>query len=104
MMDQTRRAAYEVSLSCQADVFSWCQGIAPGQGRLVACLLSHRSDLSSTCQEAITSVKELQSACGGDLAQMCSGVPAGGGQRLACLFAQKGQLSEGCRSFLEQGR
>ncbi len=102
VMDQARQAAYDVSLSCQADVFSWCQGIVPGQGRIVACLLSHLSDLSSTCQEAIASVKQFQSACGGDLAQLCPTVPAGGGQRVACLLLQKSQLSDGCRAILGQ--
>jgi Golgi apparatus protein 1 len=103
-MDEARQAAYDVSLSCEADVFSWCRRTRAGEGRILACLMSQLSDLSSTCQDAIASQQRFQSACGGDLARLCHRVPAGGGRKVVCLLSQKSQLSDGCRAVLEQRR
>jgi len=99
-LNDARQMAYQVSLDCQADVFSWCQGIARGEGRILACLMSHLGDLSSTCHDAIAQMQQFQAVCSNDVAQLCAGVAAGGGKILACLLAQKDQLSGGCRAFL----
>ncbi len=98
-LDWAQRASQEVALDCQADAFSWCQGVPAGRGRLFACLASHRSDLSSTCQDAMARVDTFVAACSGDAARLCPGIPKGQGALLACLVSQPDKLSAGCRAM-----
>jgi Cysteine rich repeat len=39
----------EVREECKADADKFCQGIRPGQGRILACLKSHQSELAPAC-------------------------------------------------------
>lgn len=36
-------------LQCRADVARLCSSVLPGRGRLVACLIERRTDLSPAC-------------------------------------------------------
>ncbi len=98
-LEWAAKAAQEVGLDCQADAFSWCQGIPSGQGRLFACLASRRDQLSSTCQDALARVDAFVAACSGDVARLCPGIPKGQGAVLACLVSQRDKLSSECRSI-----
>jgi hypothetical protein len=99
-LDEAQRMAADVGMSCNGDVFAWCQGVPRGQGRIFACLASHAKDLSSGCQDALATLQQFQAACGGDVAAVCGGLPAGGGRILACLLAQKDYLSPQCAAVL----
>lgn len=98
-LDWALQAAREVGLDCQADAFSWCQGVPAGGGRLFACLTSHREQLSSTCQDALARADAFIAACSGDAARLCPGVPRGQGAVLACLVTQRDKLSNECRAI-----
>jgi hypothetical protein len=39
--------------ACKADYKKLCAGVQPGGGRVVACLNSHKDDLTTACQEAL---------------------------------------------------
>lgn len=97
-LDWSVKVARDVGLDCQADVFSWCQGVPAGKGRLFACLSSHREQLSSTCQDALTRVEAFVAACSGDAARLCPGIPKGQGALLACLVTRRDELSAECRA------
>lgn len=97
-LDWAQRAAQDVALECQADAFSWCQGVPAGRGRLFACLASHRDQISSQCQDALARVDAFIAACSGDVARLCPGVPKGQGAVLACLVSQRDKLSDECRA------
>jgi Golgi apparatus protein 1 len=88
----------EVTLDCQADAFAWCQGVPRGQGRVYACLASHRDEISSTCTKALATMGWFTKACSGDAARLCPGVPPGEGALLTCLVTQRNQLSDGCKA------
>jgi len=89
--------AYE---ACQGDVAQFCRKVQPGQGRVHACLLRNKEDLSQACaavefqnQEAVAGeiVMSLQAthACKPVMEKMCPGVEPGGGRMWACLFKQR---------------
>ncbi|WP_454648388.1 cysteine rich repeat-containing protein [Bradyrhizobium liaoningense] len=44
--------------ACKADYDKFCAGIAPGGGRVVACLNGKRDQLSDTCKAALDSRKK----------------------------------------------
>ena len=44
--------------ACKADYDKFCAGIAPGGGRIVACLNAKRDQLSATCKAALDSQKK----------------------------------------------
>ena len=44
--------------ACKADYDKFCAGIAPGGGRVVACLNNKRDQLSATCKAALDSRKK----------------------------------------------
>ncbi|HZY06002.1 MAG TPA: cysteine rich repeat-containing protein [Anaeromyxobacteraceae bacterium] len=98
-LDWSRQVSQEVALDCQADAFSWCQGVPAGRGRLFACLASHRADLSSTCRDAMSRVDAFVAACSADASRLCAGIPKGEGAVLACLVSQPDKLSPGCRAI-----
>lgn len=39
----------EVREECKGDAEKFCKGIRPGQGRILACLKSHQSELAPAC-------------------------------------------------------
>lgn len=44
--------------ACKADYDKFCAGIAPGGGRVIACLNDKRDQLSATCKAALDSRKK----------------------------------------------
>lgn len=98
LLDWSRQRANEVALDCQADAFSWCQGVPAGKGRLFACLAGHRDQLSSECKKAMAGVDWFNSACGADRERLCAGVPVIDGGAIACLVTARDRLSPACQA------
>ena len=44
--------------ACKADYDKFCAGVAPGGGRIVACLDKQRDQLSAACKTALDSRKK----------------------------------------------
>lgn len=99
-LDRARQLAYEVGLTCQADVFAYCQNVRPGQYRVLSCLVGHYDQISSGCKDGLALLKRFQDDCGADVAAICPSLPAGDAQLLTCLLAQKSKLSRACRTLL----
>ena len=85
---------------CAADAQKLCQGIAPGGGRIAACLKSHESELSAECKAKRDSFKEraqdVREACKDDADKFCKGVKPGCGRMLSCLKSHQKDLSQAC--------
>ena len=52
----TAKAANPLSY-CKADAERICPGIAPGGGKLAACLKEHENDVSIGCAKALKAIK-----------------------------------------------
>ena len=89
---------------CLADAQKLCPGIAPGGGRIAACLKSHEAELSPECKEKRASFKEqaqdIMQACRGDAQALCAEVKPGRGRMIKCLKKQKAKLSPDCSAAL----
>ncbi|MCG2630333.1 cysteine rich repeat-containing protein [Bradyrhizobium sp. WYCCWR 13023] len=44
--------------ACKVDYDKFCAGIAPGGGKIIACLNAKRDQLSATCKAALDSRKK----------------------------------------------
>jgi hypothetical protein len=48
-MKRAEERIEQVREECNADAKKFCQGIKPGQGRILACLKSHQAELAPAC-------------------------------------------------------
>jgi len=46
-------AAPDVKSACMADYLALCPSVAPGGGRVVACMKEHRAKVSAACKLAV---------------------------------------------------
>ena len=52
-MAQMNPAARTVLRACKPDIAQFCSQVAPGGGRIKACMKSHMHELSEPCKEAM---------------------------------------------------
>ena len=52
-MAQMRQGARAVLQACKPDIRQFCSQVAPGQGRIKACMKDHVQELSEPCKEAM---------------------------------------------------
>jgi Cysteine rich repeat len=83
---------------CGRDLQRFCNGVQPGEGRLIQCLSSHRSELSSECISRLAARPALgvRMDCGQDLQRFCNGVQPGEGRLIRCLSSHRSELSSVC--------
>jgi hypothetical protein len=87
--------------ACVADAQRLCAGMAIGEGRVLACLRSHRNELSGPCIRDIEAVesqaREIDLDCAPDVWTHCRGVAPGEGRVRDCLWSHWKDLSSSCR-------
>jgi hypothetical protein len=119
-------------MDCGQDVQRFCHGVQPGEGRLIQCLSSHRSQLSPACISRLAAARTpvrpplsrdtqsaglpsaspppvhaateraLRASCGPDVQRLCAGVSRQNGDVIKCLSSQRTQLSPTCDVFLSE--
>jgi hypothetical protein len=52
-MAQMRQGAMAAARACRPDIAQFCNQVAPGQGRIKACMKEHLPELSEPCKEAL---------------------------------------------------
>jgi hypothetical protein len=52
-MAQMRPGAKAAARACKPDIRQFCGEVAPGQGRIKACMKAHIRELSEPCKEAL---------------------------------------------------
>lgn len=93
-------AAQAQQAPCAADIKTLCTGIQPGEGRLKACIKSHLSDLSKTCDERVLTVAVTGKLCKTDVAKLCAGIVPGTGGIRACIKSHIAEVSDPCRDAM----
>jgi hypothetical protein len=84
------RSAMQV---CRADAQKHCAGVAPGGGRVVACLRSHEAVLAPECKAQLGAAE----ACAAEFRKLC---PQADGESALrqCARAKRSEISTGCRA------
>jgi len=97
-----------VANGCKAELDKYCSNVTPGEGRLLACLLSYEDKLSGRCEYAlydassrleriVAALSYTASECSSDLKQYCAGVAVGEGRLLECLQKNDDKVSKRCK-------
>ncbi len=93
---------------CAEDVARFCKDVQPGAGGIAKCLKEHKSELSTSCKEMISRIRErrmeFRQACRDDALKFCKDVQPGGGRVIRCLKEHENDLSAACRSVMAQGK
>ncbi len=96
---------------CGADVQRFCKSITPGEGRVVACLISHSDKIAPRCRltaflagkalaDNVVRLDRLAFACGADIKSLCYDTYPGGGRIYDCLRKNRAKLLPGCRQAM----
>ena len=96
---------------CGADVQRFCKSITPGEGRVVACLISHSDKIAPRCRltaflagkalaDNVVRLDRLAFNCGADIKSLCYNVYPGGGRVYDCLRKNRAKLLPSCRQAM----
>jgi hypothetical protein len=98
---------------CETELKSYCEEVAPGEGRLLACLYAHQDKISPQCDHAlldsaiqldraISALTYFANICMADLNSYCLDVKPGEGRLIDCLEKNKAKLDKNCAIALEE--
>ncbi|WP_319524523.1 cysteine rich repeat-containing protein [uncultured Desulfosarcina sp.] len=98
---------------CKAELESYCKGVTPGEGRVLACLYAHEDKLSAKCEfalfdaavlldRAVSALAYAAYECEDDLEKYCADVPVGEGRLLDCIAKNKKKVSKRCLDALTE--
>ena len=101
-----------VKKGCQKELDSFCKGVTPGEGRVLACMYAFQDKLSSRCeyalydasaqlQHAVATLTYVANECSDDLKKHCANVEAGGGRLAACLKKNEKDVSQRCKDAMK---
>ncbi len=99
--------------ACHKELTTFCKGVQPGEGRILACLYAFQDRVSGKCEYAVydaavqleraaTALKFAAAECKDDLLKYCGNVEVGNGRVKACLDKNEKSLSEKCKEALKQ--
>ena len=105
--------ADKVKKACNKELSTFCKGVVPGEGRILACLYAFEDKVSDACEYAVydaaaqleqaaTALKFVASQCRADLEKFCGNVQPGQGRALACLNKNEKDVSQTCKDALKQ--
>lgn len=99
--------------ACNTELTTFCKGVKPGEGRLLACLYAFEDQVSDKCiyalydaaadlERAVTALEFAATQCKGDLQKFCADVKLGEGRGLDCLKKSEKDVSQTCKDALKQ--
>ena len=98
--------------ACNKELTTFCKGVNPGEGRVLACLYAFEDKVSDKCayavydaadqlEKAVAALKFATTQCKDDLLKYCGDVEAGQGRGLACLKKNDKSVSQSCKDALK---
>jgi hypothetical protein len=94
--------AQQAGKPCAGDIKTLCAGIQPGEGRIKACIKSHLTGLSPTCEERLLTVAVTGKVCKTDITNLCAGVVPGTGGIRTCIKSHMAEVSDPCKDAMSQ--
>jgi hypothetical protein len=94
--------AQQAGKPCAGDIKTLCAGIQPGEGRIKACIKSHLTDLSPTCEDRVLTVAVSGKVCKTDVTNLCARIEPGTGRVRACIKSHMAEVSGPCRDAMSQ--
>jgi len=102
-----------IKKDCNKELTTFCKGVPPGEGRVLACLYAFEDKVSDKCiqavydaavqlEQAVAALKFAASQCKTDLQKFCADVKPGEGRGLACLNKHDKDVSQTCKDALKQ--
>ncbi len=100
-----------VSDGCKKEIDTYCKGVTPGEGRILACLYAYQDKLSNRCEyalydaaaqleRAVAALTYLANECRDDLKFYCSDVKPGGGRLIQCIDKNMEKVSSRCKQAI----
>lgn len=100
---------------CQQELTTFCKGVEPGEGRIIACLYAFQDKLTPRCEYALyDSVGQLDKTlstlayavgeCREDLEKNCADIKVGEGRLLDCLNKNEAKVSARCNAALKESK
>lgn len=97
---------------CEQELSTFCKGVTPGEGRILACLYAFQDQVTPRCERALydslgqldQTLANLQFAvgeCSADLETVCADVEPGEGRLLDCLIKNEAKVSKRCTTALK---
>jgi hypothetical protein len=97
---------------CEKELAALCKDVAPGEGRLLACLYAYQDKLSPRCEyalydsaaqleRALSALTHMINECRDDLGTYCAEVSPGEGRLLDCLEKNDAKVSSRCKAALK---
>ncbi|GMQ77379.1 MAG: hypothetical protein BMS9Abin01_2718 [Gammaproteobacteria bacterium] len=101
-----------VARGCETELKTYCEGVTPGEGRILSCLYAYGDKLSGQCEFAlydaaaqlerfVAALSYVANECDQDIDKYCASVEAGEGRILACLEAQGSKIQGRCTRALD---
>jgi hypothetical protein len=92
---------------CTQDLAKFCAKVPAGEGRQLACLKEHESELSEACRNSAllrgkTAKPHPLGPCRADAERLCKSVEPGEGRVVNCLDAHASELSDACKAYRSQ--
>ena len=109
---ETKGPVEIVADGCKKEIDTYCKGVTPGEGRVLACLYAYEDKLSGRCEYAlydaaaqlervVAALTYLANECKDDLKTNCSDVKPGEGRLLNCLEKNSAKISMRCKNALK---
>jgi hypothetical protein len=95
-------AVAQAGKPCAGDIKTLCAGIQPGEGRIKACIKSHLTALSPTCEDSVLTVAVTGKVCKTDVTKLCAGIVPGTGGIRACIKSHMAEVSDPCRDAMSR--
>jgi hypothetical protein len=101
-----------VADGCSKEIGTYCKGVTPGEGRVLACLFAYGDKLSSRCEyalydaaaqleRAIAALTFLANECKSDLKSYCSDIKPGEGRLIDCIDKNMEKVSSRCKQAIK---